>query len=162
MAAQSQQSTIRVRQAARADIDDVVRIHVDAFSPGVMNRLMYPTGMSDDARSKLASTMVKIVEDAETGASDNNSKPKANESFLLVAETGSVGEGDPRPEVVAFAWWDIWREPRLEEQWNVAQPVSAYTAEGANDEIMEAFIGGIRDMRRRNMRGDPGICEYLI
>ena len=161
MAAQGQKSPIQVREATRADIDDVVRINVDAFSPGIMNRLMYPTGMSDDARSKLASTMVKIVEDAETGAGDS-SKPKASESFLLVAETGSAGEGDARPEVVAFARWDVWRELRSEQQWNVVEPVSEYTAEGANDEIMEAFLGGIRGMRRRNMRGDPGICKYLM
>lgn len=150
---------IRVRKGTRADISDVVRINVEAFSPGIMNRLLYPNGMSDEGKSKFAATLTKIVEDAEAGSSDE-SKPRAHESFLAVAET--VGDdAQSRPEVIAFAWWEIWRGPRSEGEWNVTEPVSAYSAEGANDEIMEAFIGGIRAMRRRNMRGDPGVCTWF-
>jgi hypothetical protein len=122
-----------------------------------MNKLLYPDGMSDQAKSKFAATLAKIVEDAEAGSSDD-SEPKAYESFLAVAET--VPEHNQSgPEVIAFAWWETWRQSRSEQEWNVTEPVSAYSAEGANDEIMEAFIGGIRAMRRRNMRGDPGICK---
>jgi hypothetical protein len=159
MASQSRQIPIRVRKATRADIDDIVRVNVDAFGPGVMNKLMYPHGMSDYAKSKFASSMIKIVDDAEASASDD-SKPKAKQSFLLVAEIDSAEERSS-PEVIAFAWWDVWREPRLEDEWNVPEPVSTDPAEGANDEIMEVFIGGIRAMRRRNMRGDPGVCKLL-
>ncbi|OIW34153.1 N-acetyltransferase-like protein [Coniochaeta ligniaria NRRL 30616] len=158
MAGQNQRIPIRVRKGTRADINDVVRINVDAFGPGIMNKLLYPNGMSEEGQSKFAATMAKIVEDAEVGSSDD-SKPKSYESFLAVAETvADEDQSTPAPEVIAFAWWETWREPRSEEEWDVSEPVSAYSTEGANDEIMEAFIGGIRAMRRRNTRGDPGTC----
>lgn len=157
MASQKQQIPIHVRKGTRADIDNVVRINVDAFGPGIMNKLLYPNGMSDEGKSKFAATMAKIIEDAEA-VSSSNSKLKAYESFLAVAETVPDGE-QSSPEVIAFAWWEIWREPRSVEEWHVTEPVSAYSAQGANDEVMEAFIGGIRAMRRRNMRGDPGMCK---
>jgi hypothetical protein len=123
-----------------------------------MNKLMFPNGTSDSSKAKFVASMTKIVDDAEQNASSEDSKARASESFLLVAETGPT-EDHPGGEVIAFASWDVWREPRTEEQWNVAEPLSSYTSEGANDEVVEAFLGGIRAMRRRNMRGDPSICE---
>lgn len=148
---------IQVRKATRADIDNIVRINVDAFSPGIMTQLMYPTGMSDDAKSKYRAGVTKLIEEDEANEIDN-SKPKPKEAFIVVAET-VPGELQTSPEVIAYASWGIWREPRKEEEWNVVEPVSAYTAEGANDDFMEAFMGGIHTLRRRNMKGDPGICK---
>ena len=160
MASPTQRLPIRIRKGTRADIDDVVRVENAAFGPGIMSRLMYPNGLSDDSRAKAAASLAKIFDDADVREQGSvSSKPKENESFLVVAET--VPEGDEsRPEVIAFARWDIWREPRKEEEWNVVEPVSAYTSEGANDEFVEAFLGGIHAMRRRNMKGDPALCKH--
>lgn len=157
MASLSQKPQISVRKATRADIDDVVRIYADAFGPGVMDKLMYPNGMTHEAKSKLTTSMIKTVDEAEASGRDD-SKPKAKESFLIVAEIDR-SEGQCSPEVIAFAWWTVWREPRPEEEWNVPDSPAAYTDEGVNAEVKGAFIGGIHDMRRRNMRGDPGICK---
>lgn len=157
MASPSQQIPIRVRKATRADIDDVVRVYVDAFGPGVMDKLMYPNGMSEEAKSKLAAPMTETVDNAVASGGDV-SKAKAKETFLHVAEA-DFSEGRSNPEVIAFAWWDIWREPRLEEEWSAPDPPVPSTADGANKEVLEAFMGGIHDMRRRNMRGDPAICK---
>jgi hypothetical protein len=158
MSGQSQQTVIRIRKATRADIDDVVRIQADAFAPGIMNRLMYPNGMSEEARSKYGASSLKIVEESEARDAGTFSGPEDPESFLFVAEATPTDE-QSRPEIIAFAHWEVYRKPRTEEEWNVREPADSYTSEGVNTEVMVAFIGGIREMRRQNMRGDPSICK---
>ncbi|KAB5518085.1 N-acetyltransferase-like protein [Coniochaeta sp. 2T2.1] len=158
MSSPSQKIPVRVRLATRSDIEDLVRINDEAFSPGIISQLLYPTGMPDDAKTKMAADLAEVIDAAGTGANANHSsEPKAYENYVVVAEIVSQEE-QSKPETVAFARFEVWRKPRSETEWKAAESLSSMKAEGANNELMDVFMGGVHEMRLRNMKGDPGIC----
>jgi hypothetical protein len=154
---------IRVRKATRADIGHVVRIHEEAFNPGIMNRLLYPNGMTEDVKSKLAAGVAKTFDDAEAVNDGNRSKPKPTETFVMIAEiVPEAGQPGAEPDVIAFATWTIRRESLPEAEWNVPPPMTVERwGEGARLDVVEDFMGGIHAMRRRRMKGDPAMCKHF-
>jgi len=161
MSSPSQKIPVQVRLATQADVDDLVRINDEAFRPGIISRLLYPNGMPDDAKAKMAAGLAEVIDEVRPGpGASHSSEPKAHENYVVVAEIIPQDE-QAKPEVIAFARFEVWRKPRSETEWKAADPLSSPMAEGANNELAEAFMGGIREMRLRNMKGDPSICEYF-
>lgn len=148
----SQKPRLRLRRATPADVPDLVRVHFDAFGQGVMHRLMYPGGPSEGGRARYAAAF------SPPPAGDGDpSKPSPVDTFIMVAETLPVeGEAGGRPEIVAFAKWRLVKEPVPED---TLEPLREFTAaelgEGTNVEVYNAFIGGLHQLRRKWMKGDP-------
>lgn len=142
-----EQPRIRVRRAVPDDVPDLVRIHFDAFGPGIMNRLMYPDGGSASAR-------------ASFGKSFFPPSP-AGQPVPQVETVTMVAEMLPEEEIVAFAKWRLVKEPLPEETWDAAEePMTAeMLGEGVDVDVYRAFIGDLHRLRKRWMRGDPCVCE---
>lgn len=146
-------SDLRIRSATPSDIDAIVRIQNDAFGPGIMNRLMYPSGPSDAEKAKFATSLHQLIQ-APAGKVDGKFTSELGEAYLIVAQ---LIDSD---EVIAFGIWNLFREPRSVEEWNVHVPMTG--EEGTNVEILEDFIGGLHAMRRKWMKGEPGLREFLL
>lgn len=164
MATQPPHRRIGIRRATAADVDAITQIFFDAFSRSVMTRLMHPKGPSADARAKFAASLFPAEGDADGPAA----KSEPGETIIMVAELlpgGADGGGDDgddeQGEIVAFAKWWIAREPRSEAEWNVDEPMTAETVgEGVELDVKQRFIGGIHEMRRRWVRGDPAVGKF--
>jgi hypothetical protein len=100
---------VRIREATPADVDAIVDVHFAAFDDDVMNQLMNPGGVSEDARQKFGSRLLQQF----AAPSGTDTSPPREENFLLVAEY--LPEDGPG-EVVALAKWLLHREPRTEEE----------------------------------------------
>ncbi|KAK0730199.1 hypothetical protein B0H67DRAFT_475633 [Lasiosphaeris hirsuta] len=139
---------IRVREATPADVPAMVDIHYDAFGPDVINQLLFPGGVTQDARDKLSLT---FFPPAVPGA-----KP-GPETTYMVAELLPEGVPDGGPgEVVAFAKWVLFREQRPEEEWNTPRVVTAeMLGEGSNPEVFNSFIGAMHMAKVEQAKGDP-------
>ncbi|KAL1868231.1 hypothetical protein VTK73DRAFT_3793 [Phialemonium thermophilum] len=153
---------IRVRDAVPSDVPEFVEIYEAAFGPGVMDRLMYPGGMSQDAKEKFSTGFAGYLLSPE-GASAANAKSRSFDDYLKVAELLPDDNGNGGKKVVAFAKWHIRREPQPEEVWNVQREATAESlGEGANPEVHNQFIGGITRKRIEWTKGDPYVVLGLL
>ncbi|KAF3760925.1 hypothetical protein M406DRAFT_358399 [Cryphonectria parasitica EP155] len=168
----SQKPRITVRRATPADAQDLASIHFDAFGPDVMDRLMYPGGVTDSARSQFCKDLFTLPYDinsnkdekpaSATGAAattTTTSSPAA-ENIVMLAELHHPEDGEgaanPNPEIVAFAKWELIKEPLPEEKWNVVKEyTSEMLGEGVNVGVYTAFIGDLQRLRRKHLKGDP-------
>lgn len=139
---------LRIRPATVADVDTIVDLHNDSFGPGIMNRLMYPNGISAESDAKFAASLTKMLETPPTRAS--------GDVQIWLAELADQGA---EPEVIAFAMWTVFGEERPEDEWHV---VSSLGSPGGDTDvaIYDEFIGGLHEMRTKWMRGEPALCEY--
>ncbi|KAK4240437.1 hypothetical protein C8A03DRAFT_42051 [Achaetomium macrosporum] len=148
-------SRIRVREGTATDVDAIVDIYCAAFSDNVMDQLMYPGGVSEDTRRKFAAKVLPR----------STSEGGKEESFLCVAEYLPVGSpGDAPGEVVAFAKWALYREPRTEEEWK-ADEFKATTdthGEGCDPSVINAFIGEMTRKQRDHAKGEAALFLGLI
>lgn len=153
-------SKLRIRRATPSDVPDLVRVNFDAFGPGVLDRLIYPDGGSESARAKFAKTFFPEPEDS------GSEKPPASsvEQIVMVAELMPDSEEEQRapPEIVAFGKWELVKEPLDKAQWT--REVEVLTAEqlgeGSNADVYNTFIGGLHRLKRKWMRGDPGLRKF--
>lgn len=95
---------------ASAPVRAMVDIYYDDFGPDVINQLLFPDGVTQAARDKFS---LGLFPPAVPGA-----KPGPETSYM-VAELLPQGVPEEGPgDVVAFAKWVLYREPRPEEEWN--------------------------------------------
>lgn len=142
---------IRVREAVPADADAITNTMHDGFSVDAMHQLMYPNGVSDDSRRKLAARLF----------SPTPPRPNEGEKLIMVAELLPEGSDGPG-EIVAFSEWTLFRNPRAEEEWNAKEEprTQEQLGEGCNVQVFNAFIGGLHKKRREHMKGDPGLGKF--
>lgn len=149
---------LRIRRATPDDAGAIAKIHFEAFGPGVMNKLMHPNGVSDDARAKFAGGIFPPPDKAaDTSA----------EVIVVVAELlaeGSQADGGTQepPAVVAFAKWKLFREAQPREEWEGGhhEMTEEQLGEGANAAVYNEFIGGLHRMKARWVKGDPHLREF--
>lgn len=139
----------RTRRATPADASAIVNIHFGAFGPGVWNRLIYPDGGSESARANFAWSLFESPE--------NTADPSV-EIVTVVAELVPPQEGQ-EPEIVAFAKWKLIKEPLSKEKWDVTehQLTNEELGEGSNAAVFNHFVGGLHELRKKWMRGDPAL-----
>ena len=146
---------LRTRRATPDDAGAIARIHFEAFGPGVMNRLMHPNGVSEDARAKFAGAVFPPP--------DKAADPSA-EIIVMVAEllpeASEAGGGAHGPAIVAFAKWRLVREAQPREEWEGhGEMTEGQLGEGADAAVYNEFIGGLHRMRQRWVKGDPCLRE---
>ncbi|KKY30081.1 putative n-acetyltransferase-like protein [Diaporthe ampelina] len=146
---------LRTRRATPDDAGAIARIHFEAFGPGVMNRLMHPNGVSEDARAKFAGAVFPPP--------DKAADPSA-EVIVMVAEllpeASEAGGGAHGPAIVAFAKWKLVRVAQPREEWEGhGEMTEGQLGEGADAAVYNEFIGGLHRMRQRWVKGDP--CLHL-
>jgi len=164
MAASTPRPRIRVREAVPADAPAMVDIHYAAFGPSVMNALMHPGGVTEDARKKFMSSFFPSPDAGDKPEGSEQAPKPGPESISMVAELLRDAEDAPTaaPEIVAFSKWTLHKKERPEEEWNVHKEFTAeMLGEGASVEVVNAFIGGFKALRRKWARGDPhaGMCR---
>ncbi|KAK4129147.1 N-acetyltransferase-like protein [Parathielavia appendiculata] len=146
---------IRVREATRDDIGAIVDINFTAFDDNVMNRLMYPGGVTADVKAKYASKLFP---------QDNAGTP-ANEGQTVLCVAEYLPEPTDGPgEIVAFARWLLQREPRTEAGWK-AKEFNATTetwGEGCDVAVVNAFIGEMTRIQRDHAQGEAALYLSLL
>jgi hypothetical protein len=144
---------LRIREATPADATTLAEIHFAAFGPDIINQLLFPGGITEDAKAKAAYWIFPPP--------DRDPKPATSERRILVAEL--VPEDSPADapgEIVAFAKWSLRRKPIPEEQWNAEPPIEAdMLGEGSNIEVYKWFNGTLHRRFRQIARGDPMLCR---
>ena len=152
---QNSKPRIRVREATPADVDAIVTINYDAFGVDIMNDLMYPHGVDEFARSGFGARIFKAPDDK-------------GQAIVMVAEllpegtTNGTDEENASGEIVAFAKWLLYREPRTEEEWRTPLQkleTQETLGENCNVEVFNDFIGGMNRRRAEHSRGDPALCK---
>ncbi|KAK0754313.1 N-acetyltransferase-like protein [Schizothecium vesticola] len=148
-------SRVRIREAVPADVPALADVLYGAFGPGVMNQLMHPGGVTDDAKAKFGATLFPAPgDDSKLGV---EVKIWAAE---LRPEPGQVGDA----KIVAFAKWVIYHTERSEEQWNVE--VKAMTTEmlgdGSSAEAFNWFIGGLHKKAKPLIRGEANAYLSIL
>lgn len=148
---------LRIRRATPDDAGTIAKIHFEAFGPGVMNKLMHPGGVTEDARAKMAGGIFPPP--------DKAADPSA-EVIVMVAELlaeGSQAEGGQDPVIVAFAKWKLVREAQPREEWEgVDEMTDEQLGEGADAAVYNKFVGGLHEMKQRWVKGDPCVRESLL
>ncbi|KAJ9157536.1 hypothetical protein NKR23_g216 [Pleurostoma richardsiae] len=154
--ASAQKPRLRLRKATPTDVPDIVRVHAEAFGPGIMDHIMYPGGFTEDARAKFGATFFPAPDP---------SKPSSGETIIVVVERAPEDGVDDAPgEIVAFGKWIIYRGPRPEEEWNVAarEMTQEMLGEGADLVAYKAFIADHHYMRKKAMKGDPALYLNIL
>ncbi|SPQ18401.1 b69f7669-16fd-4477-8f2e-bb0d450bfff0 [Thermothielavioides terrestris] len=153
---------IRVREATPADVDTIVDVYFAAFDDNIMNQLMYPNGVSEDSKKKFGSSFRQPA----AAEGDAASAAKKGELLLCVAEYLPEGSSADGPgEIVAFAWWQLDRTPRTEEEWQNAPPFAA-TAESWGEDcdlsVVNLFIGGMTELQRKHAKGEAALYLKIL
>ncbi|KAK3335942.1 hypothetical protein B0T19DRAFT_436759 [Cercophora scortea] len=145
---------IRIREATRADLSEILDVHFEAFGPDPMNQLMYPAGVTENAREMFGHSL--FPPESEAAADEN----KHGETRIFVAELLADDTADDVPvEIVAYAKWQIFRHERPETEWNVEDPpmTTEILGEGVDAEVYNAFLGGMHRVRKTHSRGDASV-----
>ncbi|POS73694.1 hypothetical protein DHEL01_v207907 [Diaporthe helianthi] len=144
---------LRIRRATPDDAAAIAKVHFEAFGPGVMNRLMHPGGVSEDARAKFAGS---IFPPPGTATATAEQQP-AREVIVMVAELEGEGLGRD-PVIVAFSKWTLVREQQPREVWEqegAHEMTEEQVGEGANVAVYNEFLGGLHRMKARWAKGEP-------
>lgn len=139
---------VQIRPATEADVATIVDIHNDSFGPSLMNRLMYPNGISAESDAKFGESILKQIRNPP-------SRETGDEQIWLAYLP------EENDEVIAFAMWTVFREERPEEEWSKVASLGEPGPE-VNVPFYEEFIGGLHKMRKRWMKGDKGLCESYL
>lgn len=147
---------LRIRRATPDDAGTIAKIHFEAFGPGVMNKLMHPDGVSEDARNKFAGSIFPPPDKA----TDPSAEVIVIVAELLAEDSQAVADGSQDPVIVAFAKWKLVREAQPREEWEVDHEMTEEElGEGANAAVYNEFIGGLHRMKRRWVKGGPCLRE---
>ncbi|KAK4193216.1 hypothetical protein QBC35DRAFT_99517 [Podospora australis] len=151
-----QEPLVRVREAVPADVDDIIHIHYSAFDDDVMNELMHPGGATEESRKKFGERVFP-KEDTSADAA------KKGKDMLYVAEYFPEGEGTPG-QVIAFAKWTLYKEPRAEEDWKNENfvPTAENFGTTANLSVIDAFIGELHRKQRDCAKGEAGLYLGIL
>lgn len=157
----SQIGSIRIRDATIDDsLDAIARVYFDGFRETVIHQLMYPGGASASARERFIHKLRNDIASDSSPASPVRLYTKVAE---LMPPNGE--DGKAKPEIVAIAKWKFVKKPLSPEVWDVKDKdhmTQEQLGEGANLEVWQKFMGSILQIRRREMRGDRCLREYLV
>jgi hypothetical protein len=151
---------LRIREATLDDFDAVVDVHFAAFDDNVMNQLMYPGGVSADAKKAFGTKIFKRPDPEDGGAGT----ARKGEPFVYVAEyLPEDGSTDGPGEIVAYAKWLLHREPQPEEEWRgeVFNATPEAWGEGCDVAVVNAFIGEMTRVQRDHAKGEAALCKSL-
>ncbi|KAK0641404.1 N-acetyltransferase-like protein [Cercophora newfieldiana] len=145
-----QDPRVRIREATPADANAMAEIQLAAFGTDVINQLLYPGEITEDAKTKAAESLFAPPEPPH----------QSSEPLLVVAEL--VLENGP--EVIAFAKWSLRRESVPEEEWDVEPSVSPdMLGEGSNIEVFKWFHLTLHRKLRSFSRGEAMLyLEVLV
>lgn len=146
---------LRIRRATPDDAGAIAKIHFEAFGPGVMNKLMHPGGVTEDARAKFAGGIFPPADKAADAST---------EVIVMVAELlaeGSEADGGEDAPIVAFAKWKLVKEAQPRDVWEAHGEMTAEElGEGADAAVYNEFIGGLHQMKKRWVKGEPSLREF--
>lgn len=143
---------LRIRRATPDDAGAIAKVHFEAFGPGVMNRLMHPGGVSEEARAKFAGSIFPPPGEQQPG-----------DVFVVVAELEEEDGGGRDPVIVAFSKWKLVREQQPPEEWEkegAHEMTAEQLGEGANAAVYNEFIGGLHRMKKGWVKGEPHLREF--
>ncbi|KAK3989994.1 hypothetical protein QBC44DRAFT_265984 [Cladorrhinum sp. PSN332] len=158
-----QNPRIRVREARLEDKEAIIRIHYAAFDDDVMNRLMYPGGVSEAVKQKFGDRAFTKPEPGKKG-----------EHRLFIAEYFSpdthpsfdpeTHPDDGSGEVAAFAKWMFHTEPRTEEEWKAEEFVATVEnfGEGCDLSVVNTFIGGLNGKQKESAKGEAALFLGIL
>jgi ribosomal protein S18 acetylase RimI-like enzyme len=152
---------LRVREATPADVEAIVDVHFAAFDDNIMNQLMYPRGVSADARNKFGA---KILPPPTSEDAGKNTTEKG-QTLVYVAEYLPEGASTDGPgEIVAYAKWLLQREPRPEEEWRKDDFTA--TAEAWGDDcdlgVVDGFIGLMNRTQSEHAKGEAALYLSIL
>jgi GNAT superfamily N-acetyltransferase len=152
---------LRVREATPADVEAIVDVHFAAFDDNIMNQLMYPRGVSADARNKFGAKILPPPTSEDAGK-DTTAK---GQTLVYVAEYLPEGASTDGPgEIVAYAKWLLQREPRPEEEWRKDDFTA--TAEAWGDDcdlgVVDGFIGLMNRTQSEHAKGKAALYLGIL
>ncbi|KAL2165985.1 hypothetical protein VTG60DRAFT_3475 [Thermothelomyces hinnuleus] len=151
----------RVREATPADLEAILDVYFSAFEDNVMNQLMYPRGVTPTCRNRFGSRILP-QRPAENDVKHAGGK---TETLVCVAETFPDREStDGAGDIVAFAKWQLQREPLSEEEWKSEEFKAATEVWGEDCDlaVVDAFIGGMNRVQRDNAKGEAALYLSLL
>ncbi|MCJ1447174.1 MAG: hypothetical protein MMC23_007684 [Stictis urceolatum] len=160
---------ITIRAATPADIPQMHQIYTLAFAPGVLFRTFYssPTlsaQASAHGEAKLGADLqnprytfaVACLSPNSSSTYANTSSTSSTSAFTTPAPSAPSDLTPESSSVVAFAKWVEHHHPRPASEWDTP---GEYTRDvvgpGVRLEPYAAFFGGLRDLRRRIVKGSP-------
>ncbi|KAH6650508.1 hypothetical protein F5144DRAFT_481517 [Chaetomium tenue] len=144
---------IRIREATPADVETIVDVYFAAFDDNVMNQLMYPGGVSADARKKFGAKFLPQPASEDAGQSTT----AKGQNFVYVAT-------DTSGEIIAFAKWLLQREARPEEEW-IKEDFTATVegwGEGCDLGVVDSFIGLMNRAQSEHAKGEAALYLSII
>jgi hypothetical protein len=148
---------IRVREATPTDVEAITDIHFGAFDDNIMNRLMYPNGVSEDSKKKFRTRLFPSNSPQVDGESDAARQPQ---TLLWVAEyfPEDAAAADKPGEIVAYSKWQLNRVQQTEGEWKKDSPATAEVwGEGCDLAVVDAFIGAMNRKQREHAKGEPAL-----
>ena len=123
-----------LQPAVEADLEHIVDIQFEAVAPDPFSQVMFPTGITPEAR-------VLAVDSSRRDFNDPVIK------YIKVVDI------DLDSKAVAFAKWHIYKEERTESEWMKAE--TRDYGEGSNREMLDEFFGQITEKRQKHLGGQP-------
>ncbi|MCJ1230413.1 hypothetical protein MMC12_007087 [Toensbergia leucococca] len=128
-----------LRQPTETDLERMLTVQIIAFSRDPWNNIMFPGGLTLDARSKALEHGRQEMKDPTI-------------AFMTVIDT------DINEEIVAIAKWHTYKTERPENEWRTHKKKE--WGKGVNVEAANEFFGTFHQKRSRVMKGNPHYCEY--
>ena len=143
------QLRLRIREATQADATAMAEIQFAAFGTDIINQLLFPGEVTEDAKAKAAHLLF--------------APPSPNQSaepLLVVAELENSSDGG-QSEIIAFAKWCLRRQPVPEEEWNFESPVSPdMLGEGGNIEVYKWFLQTLHRRSKELSQGEAMLSKW--
>ncbi|KAK4208403.1 hypothetical protein QBC37DRAFT_325810 [Rhypophila decipiens] len=150
MMAAAPKPRIRIREATRADADAMADIQLAAFGTDVIDQLLYPGEITEDARVKAAHLLFAPPHDHEKQSSEETLRVVAE----LDLESNGPVDGRQEREIIAFAKWTL-RHQAVPEEGEEEHHVSAdELGEGSNIEVYRWFHETMHRKLSELTRGD--------
>ena len=126
-----------VLEVVEADTSRITEIWAAAFHKDPIHNAMFPKGTTPETMAKMKSNSIQELRDPSI-------------KYMKVVDT------DHENEIIAFGKWHIYRQERLESEWNVLD--SRDWGRDVNQEVSEAFFAELGARRKKFMAGKPHAC----
>lgn len=134
---------LEILPATEADLPGCIAVHFAAFADvSMIHQIMYPKGVDDAVRA-----------DGLPPATEDFRNP--NIRFMKAVDT----DADDLQKVIAYSKWYFYKEERPREEWDVPWKASRKLKD-VNYDALEAFIGQIKESRKRIQGGSKHAREY--
>ena len=126
-----------LQPAVEVDLEHIVDIQFEAFAPDPFSQVMFPRGITPEAR------LLAV----------DRSRRDFNDPVIKYIKVVDIALDN---KAVAFAKWHIYKEERTESEWMKAE--TRDYGEGSNREIIDEFFGQITE-KRQTLLGGQAHCR---